>query len=61
MGCQNIMNTPLIEGDQIINLEREDNLQKAKYKLNGMCEKYNLKISLQKRKCMAFIGKCPTF
>jgi len=51
------LNTLLFADDQIIIQDSEDKLQKSVYILNQMSKDYNLKISTDKTKIMAFKGK----
>jgi len=51
------LNTLLFAGDQVIIQDSEDKLQKSVYILNQMRQDYNLKISTDKTKFMAFKGK----
>ena len=51
------LNTLLFSDDQIITQDSEDKLQKSVYLLNQMSKDYNLKISTDKTKIMAFKGK----
>jgi len=48
------LNTLLFADDQVV---IQDKLQKSLYILNQMCKEYNLKISTDKTKIMAFKGK----
>jgi len=41
---------------QVITADAEDNIQKAAYKLNQIITEYGFKISVQKKKSMAFKG-----
>jgi len=50
-------NTLLFAGDQVIIQDSEDKLQKSVYMLNQMSKDYNLEISTDKTKIMAFRGK----
>ena len=50
-------NTLLFADDQVIIQDSEDKLQKFAYILNQMSKDYNLKISTDKTKIMAFKGK----
>jgi hypothetical protein len=52
-------NTLLFADDQIIIQESEDELQRSIFYLNNICKCYNLKISINKTKTMAFKGKYP--
>ena len=51
------LNTLLFADDQVITQDSEDKLQKSVYILNQMSKDYNLKISTDKTKIMAFRGK----
>jgi hypothetical protein len=51
------LNTLLFAVDQVIMQDSEDKLQKSVYILNQMSKDYNLKISTDKPKIMAFKGK----
>ena len=51
------LNTLLFTDDQVIIQDSEDKLQKSVYILNQMSKDYNLKISMDKTKVMAFKGK----
>ena len=51
------LNTLLFTDDQVIIQDSEDKLQKSVYLLNQMSRDYNLKISADKIKIMAFKGK----
>jgi hypothetical protein len=51
------LNTLLFANDQAIIQDSEDNLQKSVYILNQLSKDYNLKISMDKTKTMAFKGK----
>ena len=51
------LNTLLFADDQIIIQDSEDKLQKSVYILNQMSKDYNLKISTDKTKIVAFKGK----
>jgi len=51
------LNTLLFADDHVIIQDSEDRLQKSVYILNQMCKYYNLKISMDKTKIMAFKGK----
>jgi len=51
------LNTLLFADDQVITQDSEDKLQKSVYILNQMSKDYNLKISMDKTKIMAFKGK----
>ena len=51
------LNTLLFADDQLIIQDSEDKLQKSVYILNQMSKDYNLKISMDKTKIMAFKGK----
>jgi hypothetical protein len=53
------LNTLLFADDQIINQESEDELQISIFYLKNICKSYNLKISINKTKTMAFKGKYP--
>jgi hypothetical protein len=48
------LNTLLFADDQVIMLDSEDKLQKSVYILYQMSKNYNLKISTDKTKIMAF-------
>ena len=50
-------NTLLFADDQVIIQDSEDKLQKSVYLLNQISKDYNLKISTEKTKIMAFKGK----
>jgi len=47
-------NMLLFADDQVFIQDSEDKLQKSVYILNQMCKDYNLKISTDKTKIMAF-------
>ena len=51
------LNTLLFTDDQVVIQDSEDKLQKSVYVLNKMFKDYNLKISTDKTKIMAFKGK----
>jgi hypothetical protein len=51
------LNTLLFADDQIIIHDSEDKLQKSVHLSNQMSKDYNLKISTDKTKIMAFKGK----
>ena len=51
------LNTLLFADDQVVIQDSEDKLQKSVYILNQMSKDYNLKISTDKTKIMAFKGK----
>ena len=51
------LNTLLFADDQVIKQDSEDKLQKSVYILNQMSKDYNLKMSTDKTKIMAFQGK----
>jgi hypothetical protein len=51
------LNTFLFKDDQVIIQDSEDKLQKSVYILNQLSKDYNLKISTDKIKIMAFKGK----
>ena len=51
------LNTLLFADDQIIKQNTEDKLQKSVYILNQLSKDYNLKISTDKTKIIAFRGK----
>jgi len=51
------LNTLLFADDQVIIQDSEDKLQKSVYILNQMSKDYNLKISMDITKIMAFKGK----
>ena len=51
------LNTLLFADDQVIIQDTEDKLQKSVYILNQLSKEYNLKISTDKTKVMAFKGK----
>ena len=51
------LNTLLFADDLVIIQDSEDKLQKSVYILNQMSKDYNLKISMDKTKIMAFKGK----
>jgi len=51
------LNTLLFADDQVIIQDSEEKLQKSVYILNQMNKDYNLKISMDKTKIMAFKGK----
>jgi len=51
------LNTSLFADDRVIIQDSEDKLQKSVYILNQMRKDYNLKISMDKTKIMAFKGK----
>ena len=51
------LNTLLFADDQVIIQDSENKLQKSVYILNQMSKDYNLKISTDKTKIMAFKGK----
>jgi len=51
------LNTLLFADDQVVIQDSEDKLQKSVYILNQICKDYNLKISRDKTKIMAFKGK----
>jgi len=51
------LNTLLLADDQVIIQDSEDKLQKSVYILNQMSTEYNLKISMDRTKIMAFKGK----
>ena len=53
------LSTPLLADNQVIIADTEDNLQKAKHKLNQIITEYCLTISVQKTKSMAFKGRDP--
>jgi len=46
----------LFANDKVIISNREDNLQKAAYKLNQILTEHGLSISVQKTKLMAYKG-----
>jgi hypothetical protein len=51
------LNTLLFTDDQVIIQDSEDKLQKSVYILNQLSKDYNLKISIDKTKLMAFKRK----
>ena len=51
------LNTLLFADDQVTIQDSEDKLYKSVYILNQMCKDYNLKISTDKTKIVAFKGK----
>ena len=51
------INTLLFADDQVIIQDTEDKLQKSVYILHQLSKDYNLKISTDKTKIMAFKGK----
>ena len=51
------LNTLLFADDQVVKQDSEDKLQKSVCILNQMSKGYNLKISMDKTKIMAFKGK----
>jgi hypothetical protein len=53
------LNTMLFADDQIIIQESEDELKRSIFYLNNICKSYNLKMSINKTKTMAFKGKYP--
>jgi hypothetical protein len=53
------LNTLLFADDQIIIQESEDELQRSIFYLNNICKSYNLKMSVNKIKTMAFKRKYP--
>ena len=48
------LNTLLFADDQVIIQDSEDKLQKSVYTLNRMSKDYNLRVSTDKTKIMAF-------
>lgn len=52
-----ILNTILFADDQVVFADKEDKLQLALFQLNKTMSKYNLTVSHEKTKVMAFIGK----
>lgn len=54
-----VLNTILFADDQVILSTSEEELQRATYKLQQIFRNYNLEISTQKSKVMAFEGKYP--
>ena len=53
------INTLLFADDQVIMQKTEKDLQLAVFHLSQICKEYNLRISTQKTKVMAFRGKHP--
>ena len=51
------INTLLFADDQVVIQDTEDKLQKSVYILHQLSKDYNLKISTDKTKIMAFRGK----
>ena len=53
------MNTILFADDQIILADSEQDLQRAVFQLKEVTKHFNLEVSTQKSKVMAFKGKYP--
>jgi len=53
------LSTLLFADDQVIIADTENNLKKAEHKLNQIITEYDLIISVQKTKSMAFKGRDP--
>jgi hypothetical protein len=53
------LNALLFAEDQIIIQESEDKLKRSIFYVNNICKSYNLKISTNETKTMAFKGKYP--
>jgi hypothetical protein len=53
------LSTLLFADDQVIIADTEDNLQRARHKLNQIITQYGLTISVQKTKSMAFRRRDP--